>query len=262
MRPFSKWCLNHNVSTLDDLRTAGLDDFHDVPQGALGDAGVVVARAISELVIQIFVALALGAPSHTWTWIGSRGVAFIGPEEHPVGADLKDFAAWSKPPSWGELQNQVGGGLDHFLIAVNLHLGKTLHVLPGVAGQITGGMAEPQFGIGPAPGRPLLCHQAAFQSGQSPCCHPRLRRGYIIETTSRGTGFTAFSIPQNWRKGKCFEKFSLGQKSSFPPSFIGEKMLHFSKKQVGTQHILLKGRRIGKAEAHRRFLPAFKTLFR
>jgi len=43
----------------------------------------------------------------------------------------------------------VGGGLDHFLIAVNLHLGKTLHVLPGVAGQITGGMAEPQFGIRP-----------------------------------------------------------------------------------------------------------------
>lgn len=44
MRPFSKWCLNHNVSTLDDLCTAGLDDFHDVPQGALGDAGVVVAQ--------------------------------------------------------------------------------------------------------------------------------------------------------------------------------------------------------------------------
>ena len=29
---------------LDDLCTAGLDDFHDVPQGALGDAGVVVAQ--------------------------------------------------------------------------------------------------------------------------------------------------------------------------------------------------------------------------
>ena len=84
---------------LDDLCTAGLDDFHYVPQGALGDAGVVVAQ----------IALAsFGDPNFRGVSVGRtlahvdvdrfQGGAFIGPEEHPVGADLKDLRHGRSPP--------------------------------------------------------------------------------------------------------------------------------------------------------------------
>ena len=48
-----------------------------------------------------------------------------------------------------DLQNQVGSGFNHFLVAVNLCLGKALNVLPGVAMQVTGGIVKAQLGVRP-----------------------------------------------------------------------------------------------------------------
>lgn len=42
----------------------------------------------------------------------------------------------------------MGGGFDHFLIAVDFRRGKAHNVLPGVAGQDAGGMAEAQLRVG------------------------------------------------------------------------------------------------------------------
>lgn len=76
----------------DNLIAAGLDDLHDIPQGALRDAGVVVAQvALAGSGDPNLRGVGVGCALADVDMDGFQRVTLIGPEEHPVGADLKDL---------------------------------------------------------------------------------------------------------------------------------------------------------------------------
>ena len=83
----------------DNLIAAGLDDFHNVSQGAVWDAGVVVTQvALAGSGDPDLRGVGVGCALADVDMDGLQGVTLIGPEKHPVGADLKDLRHGQIPP--------------------------------------------------------------------------------------------------------------------------------------------------------------------
>ena len=89
----------------DNLGASGFDDLHNIAEDALGNAGIVVAEvALSGLGDPYLCGVSVGSALTDMDVDGLQGVVFVGPEEHPVGADLKNLRHSQSP-----LPGRTGG---------------------------------------------------------------------------------------------------------------------------------------------------------
>lgn len=99
------YCAEICPPLFNDLGASGLDDLHNIAEDALGNAGIIVAEvALSGLGDPYLCSVSVGSALTDMDVDGFQRVVFVGPEEHPVGADLKNLRHSQSP-----LPGRTGG---------------------------------------------------------------------------------------------------------------------------------------------------------